>query len=182
MSAVDDEEGCGTGGAAFFKGGYDDFLGGGELPAEIARESVTPDVGDASRSWVVGGDEPHFRLFFDGKGSEDFDENGAVMTRGAFRASALTLFQRGGRAEAREQGQSCAAGGGGAWADGLDFSRFRAHTFSKGGRAEAREQGTKLRGRGAGGGNGPKGADGPNGADGGGVGNWSGKIGRGWFF
>lgn len=78
MSAVDDEEGCGTGGAAFFEGGYDDFLGGGELPAEIARESVTPDVGDASRSWVVGGDEPHFRLFFDGKGSEDVKFNREV--------------------------------------------------------------------------------------------------------
>ena len=59
MSAVDDEEGCGTGGAAFFKGGYDDFLGGGELPAEIARESVTPDVGDGRLVTGVFGDEPH---------------------------------------------------------------------------------------------------------------------------
>ena len=85
MSAVDDKEWCGTGCAAFFEGGYDDFLGGGELPAEKAREAVTPDVGDASRSCVIGGDEPHFRLFFsDGKGSEDFGEKGAVMTRGLF--------------------------------------------------------------------------------------------------
>lgn len=119
VSAVDDEEGCGTGGAAFFEGGYDDFLGGGELPAEIARESVTPDVGDASRSLMVGGDEPHFRLFFDGKGSEDFGEKGAVMTCGAFRASALTHFKGGGRAEAREQGTKLRLGGG-AWADGAN--------------------------------------------------------------
>lgn len=112
VSAVDDEEGCWTGGTAFFEGGYDDFLGGGELPAEIARESVTPDVGDVSRSLVVGGDEPHFRFFSDGKGSVDFGEKGAVMT---LRAHA---FQRGGRAEARGLGQSCAAGGAGAgeWA------------------------------------------------------------------
>ena len=59
VSAVDDEDGCGTGGAAFFEGGYDNFLGGGELSAEIARESVTPDVGDGRSVTGVFGDEPH---------------------------------------------------------------------------------------------------------------------------
>ena len=42
-----------------FEGGYDGSLGRGELPAEITRESVTPDVGDGRSVTGVFGDEPH---------------------------------------------------------------------------------------------------------------------------
>ena len=60
MAAVDDHYRCGMALASlFFEGGYDGSLGRGELPAEITRESVTPDVGDGRLVTGVFGDEPH---------------------------------------------------------------------------------------------------------------------------
>lgn len=60
MAAVDDHYRTWTAMTPLlFEGGYDGSLGRGELPAEILRESVTPDVGDGRSVTGVFGDEPH---------------------------------------------------------------------------------------------------------------------------
>lgn len=60
VAAVDDHHRTGAAEVSLlFEGGYDGALGWRELPAEIARESVTPDVGDGRLVTDVFGDEPH---------------------------------------------------------------------------------------------------------------------------
>ncbi len=55
---VDDDRGAGTCTAVLFEGGYDGFLGGGELPAEKFPEAVAPYVGDARLTDDIGCYEP----------------------------------------------------------------------------------------------------------------------------